>query len=92
MPKRTDDNQARIVAILRKLGASVVSLHTIGKGCPDLAVAIAGKTYLVEIKDGRKKWKMTPDQAEFHETWKAPIAVLDSESSAILWVQRNRQK
>ena len=70
------------------MGASVVHLHTVGKGCPDLAVAIAGKTHLVEIKDGRKSWKMTPDQVGFHASWNAPIAILDSVDSAVAWVQR----
>lgn len=70
------------------MGASVVHLHTVGKGCPDLAVAIAGQTYLVEVKNSRKAWKMTPDQVGFHSSWNAPIAVLDSVDSAIAWVQR----
>jgi len=35
---RTDSNQAAIVAAFRDLGCSVFTLHTVGRGFPDLAV------------------------------------------------------
>lgn len=35
---RTDSNHAEIAAALRKAGASVVSLASVGNGCPDLLV------------------------------------------------------
>jgi len=38
---RTDANQSEIVAGLRAIGATVQPLHAVGKGCPDLMVAIA---------------------------------------------------
>lgn len=88
MAKRADANQAEIVDTLRRLGASVVHLHTVGGGCPDLAVAIRGQTHLVEIKDGRKRWKLTPDQEGFHASWNATIVILDSQDNAITWVNR----
>ncbi len=88
MAKRADANQSEIVATLRRLGASVVHLHAVGKGCPDLAIAIRGQTHLVEIKDGRKSWKMTPDQIGFHLSWNAPIKVLDSVETTVSWVQQ----
>lgn len=75
---RTDSNQIEIVATLRLLGCTVVSLAPIGHGCPDLAVAIQGKTYLIEVKDGEKYWKFTPDQKDFALHWDAQIIVLES--------------
>jgi hypothetical protein len=69
---RVDDNQAEIVAALRKVGASVQSLASIGKGCPDLLVGFNGRTYLMEIKDPTKPKsdiQLTPDQREWHSKW-----------------------
>ena len=80
--KRTDDTHTEIVATLRLLGCSVVSLASIGRGCPDIACAIQGKTYLIEIKNGSKKWKLEPDQKEFILNWKAEILILESVDDA----------
>ena len=87
---RTDSTQIDIVATLRLLGCSVVSLSPIGRGCPDLAVAVAGKTYLVELKDGSKSWKLTPDQERFISEWKAEIPVLESVDDAQYFVKAVR--
>lgn len=51
---RVDANQKQIVTALRRAGATVQSLASIGKGCPDLLVGIAGRNYLLEVKDGSK--------------------------------------
>ena len=90
---RTDATQIDIVATLRLLGCSVVSLSPIGRGCPDLAVAVAGKTFLVELKDGSKSWKLTPDQERFILSWEAEIPVLESVDDArgfVIAVRRNK--
>jgi len=50
MAKRTDANQAEIVAALRQVGAMVVDLHIVGHGCPDLLVVWRDKLYLMEVK------------------------------------------
>lgn len=88
---RTDSTHIDIVATLRLLGCSVVSLSPIGRGCPDLAVAVAGKTYLVEIKDGSKSWKLTPDQERFILGWNAEIPVLESVDDAQYFVKAVRK-
>jgi len=80
--KRVDATQTDIVATLRLLGCSVVSLATVGKGCPDLAVSFPGRTYLVECKDGNKKWKLTPDQVQFAMDWHDDITLLESVDDA----------
>ena len=87
---RVDTNQTEIVATLRLLGCSVVSLSPIGRGCPDLAVAVGGKTYLIEVKDGSKPWKLTDDQKEFILNWKAEIPVLESIDDAYYFVESVR--
>ncbi len=62
---KVDRNQSEVVAALRKLGASVQSLASIGKGCPDLLVGYHGILYLMEVKDGTNvpsKQLLTEDQ------------------------------
>ena len=72
MRSKVDRNQAEIVAALRKAGASVQSLATIGNGCPDLLVGFRRETTLLELKDGtkpRSARQLTPDQIEWHIGW-----------------------
>jgi hypothetical protein len=69
---RVDANQAEIVAALRKVGASVVSLARIGEGCPDLLVGYRGRTLLIEVKDGTaipSKRLLTEDELKFQSSW-----------------------
>jgi len=44
-----------MVDAFRSLGCSVLSLAALGKGVPDLLVAINGNTTLIEIKSGNGK-------------------------------------
>ena len=86
---KVDRNQAEIVTVLRQMGASVLSLHRVGQGCPDLLVGYRGHTYLAEIKNGSLMgWRLTPAQREFHELWNAPIAILDSVETAAGWIKK----
>ena len=64
---RIDKNQKDIVDRLRNAGYSVVCLHTVGNGCPDIAVGTEGKTYLVEIKSDAGK--LTGKQKTFFQSW-----------------------
>lgn len=65
---RIDNNQKDIVDRLRAAGFSVVCLHTVGNGCPDIAVGIDGKTYLIEIKSDAGK--LTGKQEAFFQGWR----------------------
>lgn len=47
---RIDGNHPVIVEALRKAGAFVQSLATIGDGCPDIVVGFDGLWFLLEIK------------------------------------------
>jgi len=70
-PKRIDSNQDAIVNDLRRLGASVKSLHEVGGGVPDLLCAFAGANYLIELKF--LKGKLNERQERFHRSWNGPI-------------------
>ena len=79
--KKVDANQPEIVKAFRTLGATVEPMHTVGRGFPDLCVAIPGKTFLVEVKDGTKPpsaQKLTAAQVEFHATWPDKIEIVTS--------------
>ncbi len=81
MPKKTDSNQKRIVAALRKMGCSVAVLSDVGKGFPDILVGINGKNILMEIKDGEKppsQRKLTPGEIAFHDKWRGQVVVVES--------------
>lgn len=83
---KIDANQKEIVAALRKLGASVSSTATIGKGFPDLIVGFRGVNYLLEVKTGSKppsERKLTPDQVLFHAKWTGQIVVVKNIDEAL---------
>ena len=76
---KVDANQKTIVEQLRRCGFSVLHLHTLGKGAPDIVVGTKGKNYLFEIKDGDKpksKQKLTPDEEKFHNSWRGQVAIV----------------
>lgn len=84
---KIDANQNAIVDALRKAGATVQSLASVGKGVPDLLVGIRGRTALLECKDGSKPpsaRKLTPDQLTWHAAWQGgTLAVVDSPEAAL---------
>jgi hypothetical protein len=69
MAKRVDANQRQIVRELRQVpGVSVQHLHTIGKGCPDILVALRGQTfgpYEIKVPGGT----LTADEVTWWSTW-----------------------
>ena len=83
---KSDDNQREIVRALRDAGATVMHLHTVGGGCPDICVGYRGGNYLIEIKDGSKPpsaQKLTPAQFDWHRTWRGRAAVVNSVEAAL---------
>ena len=79
--KKVDLNQMEIVATLRKIGATVQSLASVGNGCPDLLVGFRGINYLMEVKDGDKApsaQKLTPDQVKWHIEWRGEVHIVRS--------------
>lgn len=90
-----DGNQGDIVEALRRVGATVQPLHTIGQGCPDLLVAFRQRMFLYEVKDGSKPpsaRKLTPDEKAWIANWKAPVYIVNSAAEAleILTLNTNR--
>lgn len=76
---RIDANQREIVLALRKAGCSVLSLASMGKGCPDLLVARCGGLWLMEVKDGSKplsRQRLTPLETAFKFNWKSEVHVV----------------
>ena len=78
---RSDANQAAIVEALRKAGASVRSIHRLGQGIPDLLVGYRGANYLLEVKS--EGGELTPDELQFHETWRGCAAIVYDEREAL---------
>ena len=80
---RIDANQRAIVKALRKAGASVQPLHTVGDGVPDLLVGIAGRTYLIEVKG--PTGTLTPDQVRWHGEWRGAAPLIVRDEVQALW-------
>ena len=81
MRRRTDRNQAEIVAALRQLGATVWITSNVGCGFPDLAVGYHGRTYLLEVKV--RPVELTPDEEGFHITWRGQAAIVTNVQEAM---------
>lgn len=84
---KIDANQPEIVRALRAIGCTVHSLAPVGDGCPDLLVGHAGRTALLEVKDGSlppSDRKLTPKQLDWHAKWNGgTLAVVCDVESAI---------
>ena len=78
---KTDANQPAIVQALRDAYCSVLPLHRLGQGCPDLAVGYQGRTYFMEIKTD--KGKLTPAEKEFMDTWRGHYAIVRTVDEAL---------
>lgn len=77
----TDANQAEVVRVLRAAGCTVVSLHRVGDGCPDLLVGCKGRNYALEVKvDGRG---LNDKQQSWHRTWAGQRAVVTTPEGAL---------
>lgn len=78
---RTDANQAEIVKGLRAAGCTVISLHRVGDGCPDLIVGRAGKNWLIEVKtEGRG---LNEKQKTWHAWWAGQRAIVTELEGAL---------
>jgi hypothetical protein len=97
--RRIDSNQNAVVKKFRALGCIVLILSEIGRGAPDLLVAVPkydvninesiGNLLLVEIKDGSKPpsaRKLTPDEQKFHDEWVGFVYIVNNEEDVQLLV------
>lgn len=88
---KIDANQNAIVHDLRKVGASVQSLATIGNGCPDLLVGWNGKNYLFEVKDPLQppsKRRLTEDELTWRIGWTGQLITIENFKDAFEVMQR----
>lgn len=70
---KVDKNQTELVSELRQCGFSVLLLHQVGGGCPDLIVGRNGVSVLVEVKTN--KGSLTEDQVQFFSEWQGRAIV-----------------
>jgi hypothetical protein len=93
--RKVDSNHAAIAALLRQVGCSVLDLSKVGHGCPDLLCAVNGTDFLVEVKDGDKspsRRELTPDQKQFHASWKGKLHTVISAEQALDLVAHYRKR
>ena len=82
---RTDRNHQEIAEVFRKAGFSVADTSRLGGGFPDLVVGIAGRNYLIEVKDGTlvpSRRKLTDDEAAFVSAWRGGVDIIDTPARA----------
>ena len=82
---KVDANHQEICKILRDIGASIISLASIGKNCPDLLVGFRGRNYLLEVKDGTKSPSkdLSDGQRVFLNNWRGHVSIVRSVADAI---------
>jgi len=85
---RVDKNHKSIVECFRKLGCSVLSLSSQGKGCPDLLISYQMQCYLIEVKD--IGGKLRESQKEFMRTWGSPVYVVRSNNEVVSLLNKLR--
>ena len=79
---KVDVNHKAVVSGLRTFGYRVLSLASIGSGCPDILVGGHGKIALMEVK--AQGGKLTEDQEKFIAEWgDLPVFVVRSPEQAI---------
>lgn len=78
---RVDKNQNEIIYALRGVGATVLLLHQLGGGCPDIAVGYKNETYLLEIKS--KGGRLTQDERYFFDWWRGHAIVVYNVDEAL---------
>ena len=86
---RIDKNHKSIVECFRKLGCSVLSLHMVGKGCPDLLICYQMQLYLVEVKD--TGGKLNTLQEDWHRKWGSPVYVVRSNNEVVSLLNKLRR-
>lgn len=83
---KVDANQSLIVETLRKAGATVKSLASLGNGAPDLLVGFRRQNWIMEVKDPSQppsKRRLTDDEKAFHLSWQGQICVIETPEEAL---------
>jgi len=87
---KVDVNQPEIVEVFRQLHCTVLLLHQVGSGCPDLLIGVNGFNVLVEVKTATDK--LTDDQTNFICAWSGDaVNIVRSRDDAIELVNHYRR-
>jgi Holliday junction resolvase len=83
---RVDVNQNEIVLALRQIGCTVILLHKVGSGVPDLLVGFRGITYLLEVKQAKGKTNLLQEQWYAQWNGRAPnvVRTIDEAIAAVM--------
>lgn len=79
--RRKDTNQPGVEQELRDLGFSVLSIHTVGKGCPDLVVGALGLNFIVELKHDFAA--LTEPEKDWHKAWQGQVRIAETAEEII---------
>lgn len=86
-----DKNQAEVISWYEELYCSVVDLHGIGFGCPDLMIGLSGRTELVEVKTEVGHAEAT--QVRFNRDWRgSKVKTVTTHADVIAHVQDVRER
>lgn len=83
---KVDANHELIVKTLRKAGATVKSLASLGDGAPDLLIGFRGSNFIAEIKDPSQppsKRRLTTDEKAFHLSWQGQVTIVETPEEAL---------
>ena len=90
---KIDANQPAVVEALRRIGAAVTPLHTVGNGVADLLVSYRQAWMVMEVKDGA----LPPSKrthTELERAWiaqqRAPVFIVTNPIEAIDVARRVR--
>ncbi|SLN74848.1 hypothetical protein ROJ8625_04112 [Roseivivax jejudonensis] len=89
---KADANQGEIVAELRARGVTVLYLHRVGMGCPDIACGYKSRNFFFEIKDGNKPpsaRRLTDMESLWHVEWNGQVDVIHSAEEALAIMQED---
>lgn len=76
---KIDANQPAIVKALEAIGCSVYYI----KEPVDLAVGLRKRTVLMEVKNPRGDWKLTPQQEKFFAEFNGEAYIVENEGEAL---------
>lgn len=89
---KKDKNHDDIVDELRLLGISVVELHQVGGGIPDIMIGYAGVNIFGEIKNPSHLNGLTPAQKVFHKEWQGQVKIIYSSQDAVKEIIKELKK
>lgn len=88
---KADSNHREVKGWYEELFCSVVDIHHVGGGVPDLLIGCAGISELVEVKT--EEGNLEPSQLTFQKTWRGPkVKIIRSQADVINHVTNIREK